>query len=108
MNLLTPLLTLCLPLTALLAQGQNPAFEFTTPKHKPVKSLYKSITFLDSRRDTSCIGILDSSRKKIIRLTLRTPVQPQLDNIMSALTDPRAAMASSCSSCGDFPSRNRP
>lgn len=87
---LLTLLILCLPLARLLAQDQAPAFEFTTPKHKPVKSLYKTITFLDSRRDTSCIGVLDSSRKKIVRLILRSPVQPQLDNILTALTDDRA------------------
>lgn len=84
------LLFLCLPFSRLLAQGQSLPLPFTTPKHKPVKSLYKTIAFLDSRRDTSSIGVLDSSRKKLVRLTLQTPVQPQLDNILSAFTDERA------------------
>lgn len=51
----------------MLAQDENRYFEFLPVKRaKPVKSLYRIIGFLDTRTDTSCIGILRATQKKTV------------------------------------------
>jgi hypothetical protein len=84
------LLLSCLSCMSLFAQDKADStlyFEFITPKHKPVRSLYKTIDFLDSRQDTSMIGILGlTDSGGVARLVLATPVPPQLTNMLNVLT----------------------
>lgn len=76
---------------SLLAQDENKFFEFwPLKKCKQVKSLYKSIDFLDTRTDTSCIGILKATQKKTVRAVLLTPVQPQLATLLDKYAAPGA------------------
>jgi hypothetical protein len=89
---LLPLILLisCLPCVALHAQGDPDStlyFSFLPPKTKPVRSLYRSIDFLDARQDTSMIGVLGVTDKGgVARLVLATPVLPQLTNVLNTLT----------------------
>lgn len=84
------LLTSCLPFMSLFAQNSADStlyFAFITPKHKPVRSLYKTIDFLDSRQDTSMIGILGvTDNGGVARLVLASPVLPQLTTMLNALS----------------------
>jgi hypothetical protein len=84
------LLVSCMPFMSLLAQKSTDStlyFAFITPKHKPVRSLYNTIDFLDSRQDTSMIGVLGvTDNGGVARLVLGTPVLPQLTNMLNALT----------------------
>ena len=84
------LLINCMPFMGLLAQhGADSTlyFGFTTPRNKPVKSLYNTIDFLDSRQDTSMIGVLGfTDSGGIARLVLASPVLPQLTNMLHALS----------------------
>src|ERR1700722_8673132 len=88
------LLISCLPCLTLLAQDRADStlyFGFDAPRNKPVKSLYNTIDFLDSRQDTSMIGILGHTDSGgVARLVLATPVLPQLTNMLNALTKPPA------------------
>jgi hypothetical protein len=91
MNRLTLILLVnCMPLMSLFAQRNADStlyFAFATPKHKPVKSLYNTIDFLDSRQDTSMIGVLGfTDSGGVARLVLASPVLPQLTNMLNALT----------------------
>src|ERR1700738_911112 len=95
MNRLALLLLInCIPFMSLLAQDRADTtlyLGFTTPRIKPVKSLYNTIDFLDSRQDTSMIGILGiTDNGGVARLVLATPVLPQLSNALNALTEPPA------------------
>ncbi len=84
------LLVSCMPLMRLLAQKRADStlyFTFVTPKHKPVRSLYNTIDFLDTRQDTSMIGVLGRTDSGgVARLVLASPVLPQLTNMLNALT----------------------
>jgi len=101
------LMSLCLAVSAMipvcsmaqtplprLASDTLPAereyFEFHTIDRAPVVSLYKTIDFLDSRTDTSCIGMVEITDKKVVRLVLQTPVQPQLSALLTAYSAPDA------------------
>ncbi len=85
---LLALLTLCLPCATLFSQETTAAFEWTAPKSTPEKSLYKLIAFLDSRQDSSCVGNYSlEPGAKPTKLTLKTPIQPQLEAILNAYTD---------------------
>jgi len=77
---------LLLPCTFLFSQDLSSVFQLTVPPRKPVKSLYRVIAFFDSRQDTT-IGTWLSGPDKPVRLVLKTPVQPQLVNILNAYTD---------------------
>ena len=80
------LIVLCLCVTGVIAQDTTSEVEFSIPKYKPKKSLYKDIDFLDSRKDTSCIGVVgDEGKAK--KLVLKTPVKPQLEFILQAYTN---------------------
>ena len=84
------LLISCMPFMSLIAQNSSDTtlyFEFITPRNKPVKSLYGTIDFLDSRQDTSMIGILGlTDNGAVAKLVLASPVAPQLTNMLNALT----------------------
>ena len=105
-NLLLMKPTLTLFLCLAVAAGSAPAsaqtilsvenryFEFSPPKKRqPVESLYNTIDFLDSRGDSSYIGILEKGSKKTVRLVLKTPVQPQLASFLFAYSSHRSGAA---------------
>lgn len=71
----------------LFGQDETVYFDIRTPKPKPEKSLYTTIGFLDSRQDTSRIGVLKvRNNGRWVRLALRAPVLPQLANVLNAYT----------------------
>ena len=78
---------LLLPCTFLFSQDLSSVFQLTVPPRKPVKSLYRVIAFFDSRQDTTIGTWLSGPDNKPVRLVLKTPVQPQLVNILNAYTD---------------------
>lgn len=49
-----------------------------------MKCFYSHIDFLDSRTDTSSIGILEHTDSKIVKLILQTPVEPQFAGLLAA------------------------
>jgi hypothetical protein len=59
-------------------------------QNRPVQSLYGSLSFLDSRTDTSYIGIIDSGSRKVFRAELKTPVEPQLNSVLVAHCAPNS------------------
>ncbi len=84
----TFLLLLLLPCTSLFSQDlNNSVLQLTTPTRKPVRSLYKLIAFFDSRQDTTIGTYLSGPDNKPVKLVLKTPVQPQLGNILNAYSD---------------------
>jgi len=71
----------------LFGQDETVYFDIRTPKPRPEKSLYTAIGFLDSRQDTSRIGVLKvRNNGRWVRIALRTPVLPQLTNVLNAYT----------------------
>jgi hypothetical protein len=72
---------------ALFGQDETVYFDIHAPKPRPEKSLYTTIGYLDSRQDTSRIGVLKvRNNGRWIRIALRTPVLPQLTNVLNAYT----------------------
>ena len=68
-------------------------FELFPPKYKIHNSLYNKIDFLDSRGDSSRIGIVLAGLLKNhdAKFILKTPFLPQVQRLMNALTDSSAA-----------------
>lgn len=87
MNRALTFFLLLLPCTALFSQDLSSVFQLTTPPRKPVRSLYKMIAFFDSRQDTTIGTYLSGPDNKPVQLVLKTPIQPQLGNILNAYTD---------------------
>jgi len=87
MNRALTIFLLLLPCTSLFSQDLSSVFQLTVPPRKPVKSLYRVIAFFDSRQDTTIGTWLSGPDNKPVRLVLKTPVQPQLVNILNAYTD---------------------
>jgi hypothetical protein len=87
MNRALTFFLLLLPCTSLFSQDLSSVFQLTVPPRKPVRSLYKIIAFFDSRQDTTIGTWLSGPDNKPVRLVLKTPVQPQLVNILNAYTD---------------------
>jgi hypothetical protein len=83
---------LCLLSQSASAQSEVRSFEFVPSERKVPHSLYDKITFLDTRKDTSSIGLIYVGLLKNIdaRLVLKTPVQPQLVRLVDSLTDSTA------------------
>ncbi|HLK29871.1 MAG TPA: hypothetical protein VKT28_14930 [Puia sp.] len=67
-------------------------FELTPSKNKIQNSLYKTIGFLDSRDDTTRIGMIDIGllKNRPAKLILKTPFQLQLTNLLNSLIDSTA------------------
>lgn len=81
---LLSLIILCLPATALFSQEVN-VVTLKAPKPRQVKSRYNAIAFLDSRPDTSAIGTYHyGAGDKFSKLVLKTPLQPQLADVLGA------------------------
>jgi hypothetical protein len=88
-----PLLTLLFSTTAMFAQDPSRFFDISPATTRIQHSLYQTIGFVDSREDTSLIGLVQvgvlKNRDAILRL--RSPVLPQLVKLVESLTDTTAA-----------------
>ena len=74
-----------------LKAQHNREFEISLPETKATGSLYNKISFLDSREDSSQMGILQTgafNRKAAV--VTKTPLPVQLNKLMSALVDSTA------------------
>jgi hypothetical protein len=87
MNRALTFFLLLLPCTSLFSQDLSSIFQLTAPPRKPVRSLYKMIAFFDSRQDTTIGTYLSGPDNKVVKLILKTTIQPQLVNILNAYTD---------------------
>ncbi|HEV2482757.1 MAG TPA: hypothetical protein VGS79_23990 [Puia sp.] len=80
------LFALILPTLSVFAQKEESKYvEFSyiqNKKNRPVTSLYNKIDFLDSRQDSTAIGIIDTGSRRIVRAVLKSPVQPQLADLL--------------------------
>jgi hypothetical protein len=82
--------TLILAFVSFYSYGQdNRYFQLQASGHKVKNSLYKTITLLDKREDTTFIGIIDPGKTpdKVEKYLFQSPVQPQLTALMDTLTD---------------------
>lgn len=87
------LLTLLVPATGLFAQDLTRIFEISPATAKVPHSLYQTIGFVDSREDTSMIGLVQVGvlKNRDATLRLKSPVLPQLVKLVGSLTDTTAA-----------------
>src|SRR5262245_4098183 len=77
--------------TNLLAQNRTEDFMITLPEQKITGSLYKTISYLDSRYDTSHMGIVQlGAFNKKARVVPKTHFSVQLQQVLNALTDSTA------------------
>src|SRR4051812_36392388 len=75
----------------LKAQNRSREFEISLPETKAGGSLYNKISFLDSREDSSQMGIIQTgafNRKATV--VAKTPLPVQLNELMAALVDSTA------------------
>jgi hypothetical protein len=86
------LIILCWFQLNLFAQDPVKLFEIVVAKIKVQNSLYNKIEFVDSREDSSFIGIVNVGLLKNhdARLMLKLPVLPQLKNLLNSMTDSSA------------------
>src|SRR5687768_15227488 len=87
---LTTLVVLTIVFTHLLGQHTKD-FELNLPSKKVNASLYNSIGFLDSRPDTTHMGIVQLGVfNKKARVVSKTTFDKQLENVLFELTDSTA------------------
>jgi tetratricopeptide (TPR) repeat protein len=80
--------SILLTLPNLFSQNKTEDFVITLPEQKIPNSLYKTISFIDSRYDTTNMGIVQLgvfNRKA--RVVPKTHFSEQLKNVLNALTD---------------------
>ncbi|MFT3679973.1 MAG: hypothetical protein QM791_06850 [Ferruginibacter sp.] len=71
-----------------ISQGRTYDFEISLPETKIPNSLYNKINFLDSREDTSQMGIVQlGAFNKKATVVLKTPFSQQLTTVLNALID---------------------
>jgi hypothetical protein len=87
MNRALTFFLLLLSCTSLFSQDLSSVFQLTAPQRKPVRSLYKTIIFFDSRQDTTIGTYLTGPDNKTVKLVLKATAQPQMVNILNAYTD---------------------
>lgn len=72
----------------LFAQNRTEDFEITLPEQKIGNSLYNMIAFIDSRYDTTFMGIVQlGAFNKKAKVVPETPFSTQLKNVLNSLTD---------------------
>src|ERR1700744_4682789 len=88
-KLLFASLILCTIHAPLPAQDLTRSFKIESPPHPIPNSLYGAIGFLDSRKDSTFIGVVPvgALRNKAARLFFSSPAEPQLTALLNALTD---------------------
>ena len=86
-------LTLFFSANCLFAQDLIRVFDISPATSRVHHSLYQTIGFVDSREDTSMIGIVQVGllKNKDATLRLKSPVLPQLVKLLESLTDTTAA-----------------
>jgi hypothetical protein len=86
------LLGFSLALTSVVAQDITTAFEIVAPRYQPVNSLYRTIGFLDSRKQKLPIGIVGTGVIGHLpaKLVLKSPVGPELVSLLDSITDQNA------------------
>ena len=90
MKKLVPILLLVLATTPLLAQNLVQDFELQI-QNKNLKSNFNKITVLDSRLDTTNVGVIQKgafNRKAFLKA--KTPLKTQIENAFKALVQPEA------------------
>lgn len=86
-------LSIILAASATVASAQNRTedFEITLPEQKIPNSHYRSIAFIDSRYDTSHMGIVQlGAFNKKAKVNPKVPLSNQLTNVLNALVDSSA------------------
>ena len=87
-KLLLPVLILLFTTANLLSQNRAEDFEISLPEIKISNSLYKTIHCIDSRHDTTYMGIVQlGAFNKKARVVPEIPFCVQLTNLVSALID---------------------
>ena len=77
---------------SLFGQSKTEDFELGSPGPKVQNSNYNSITLLDSRKDTSSLGIVQlGAFNRKARVIPKTPFSRQLKILVDSLTDPTAS-----------------
>lgn len=85
--ILIPVFLLISPLD-LFAQNRTEDFEITLPEQKIGNSLYNTIAFIDSRYDTTFMGIIQlGAFNKKAKVVPETPFSTQLKNVLNSLKD---------------------
>ncbi|MEP6585017.1 MAG: hypothetical protein ABJA90_12160 [Ginsengibacter sp.] len=70
------------------SQNRTEDFEIALPEQKVQNSLYNKISFLDSRDDTTYMGIVQlGAFNKKAKVISKIPLEAQLRKVMSSLTD---------------------
>jgi len=88
--LITPLLILFI-CTDLISQNRTEDFEITLPEQKVSNSLYKTIKYIDSRYDTTYMGIVQlGAFNKKAKVIPKIHFSVQLTNVINSLTDTTA------------------
>jgi hypothetical protein len=91
MKTTTLLLIYVLSGMASYAQNRSEDFVITLPEEKVQHSLYKTISYIDSRYDTSHMGIVQlGAFNKKAKVIPETHLSLQLNGVMNALTDATA------------------
>ena len=75
----------------LFAQNPTRNFEINLPEYKIQNSLYHTISYLDSRIDTTHMGIVQlGAFNRKAKVIAKTPLSKQLENVIQSLTDSTA------------------
>lgn len=75
----------------LFAQKHSKDFKISLPEYKIEKSRYNTIDFIDSRKDTTTMGIVQlGAFNKKARVITEIPLSTQLDSVILSLTDSTA------------------
>ena|SRR5579872_6057053 len=81
--------------TTVLAQGKTADFQLAAPEQKISNSLYSTIGYLDSRKDTTNLGIVQLGAFNIkAKVVPRIPFRQQLTAMLDSLTDRTAGKGS--------------
>src|SRR5689334_3925025 len=85
------LAALCIFCTATFAQRATEDYTITLPEQKISNSLYRNISYLDSRYDTSNMGIVQlGAFNRKARVIPKVPFSMQLTTVLQAMTDSSA------------------
>ncbi len=81
-------LLICSASINLNAQNHSREFEISLPETKVANSLYNKISFLDSRDDTTQMGIIQTGAfNRKTNVIVKKPFAAQLNNLMTSLID---------------------
>ena len=91
MKLSVLIIIFCCSSLSLFAQNLTEAFAITPPERPVAHSLYRTLTFLDSRNDTTDMGIVQlGAFNRKARVVAEMPLSNQLSHLMTVITDETA------------------